>query len=102
MTRHTPGPWFVEHTRTCGLRIVHGEADPETGFRDDVPVGRKHDDITDETRANVALMADATALLDAMAAVEPYLERDEHPDMGEYNAAVDTFRGLLHTHERLR
>lgn len=35
----TPRPWFVEHTSTAGLRIVHGPADEETGFRDDVPHG---------------------------------------------------------------
>lgn len=34
--KHTPGPWMIENIIHGGPRIVHGEADAGTGFRDDV------------------------------------------------------------------
>lgn len=66
---HTPAPWFVELTRSAGLRIVHGPPDEE-GFRDDVPVGLGKVGPTHEERANITLQAAAPQLLDSLLAVE--------------------------------
>lgn len=66
---HTPGPWFVEHTATCGLRIVHGEPDAKTGFRDDVAVGPVFQPSAEEI-ANVNLIAAAPDLLAALKACD--------------------------------
>jgi hypothetical protein len=63
----TPGPWYVEHTATCGLRVVHGEAN-EDGFRDDITPGAFNP--TERGRANAALIAAAPALYEALKAVE--------------------------------
>jgi hypothetical protein len=59
----TPGPWFVEHTATCGLRVVHGEAN-DWGFRDDITPGAFNP--TEQGRANAALIAAAPALYEAL------------------------------------
>ena len=64
--RFTPGPWFVEHTALCGLRVVHGPRDG-FGLRDDVPMGREG--FSPEAHANLTLAAAAPDLLAALKAM---------------------------------
>lgn len=68
-TKWTPGPWSVENTATCGIRVVHGPADPGTGFHDDVDFGRGLIGPSDEQRANMHLIASAPDLYDALNAL---------------------------------
>jgi hypothetical protein len=90
----TPGPWSVEHTATCGLRVVHGEAD-EAGFRDDITPGAFNP--TERGKANAALIAMAptmhAALVraeDALAIAALYRPRDER-----VQAALEAVRAAL-------
>jgi hypothetical protein len=91
----TPGPWFVEHTATCGLRIVHGEAD-EHGFRDDITSGTIVP--TDEGRANAALISAAPTMHAALVKAEDALAIKASlraPEQARVQAALEAVRAAL-------
>jgi hypothetical protein len=90
----TPGPWFVEHTALCGLRIVHGEA--LDGFRDDVTPGPFHP--TEEGKANAALISASPTMHAALVQAEDALAIKASlraPEQARVQAALDAVRAAL-------
>jgi hypothetical protein len=92
----TPGPWSVEHTATCGLRVVHGEAD-EAGFRDDITPGAFNP--TERGKANAALIASSPTMHAALVQAEDALFAQavhfQNPDRARVQAALETVRAAL-------
>jgi hypothetical protein len=95
VTGFTPGPWSVEHTATCGLRVVHGEAD-EHGFRDDITPGAFNP--TERGRANAALIASAPTMYAALVQAEDALAIKASlraPEQARVQAALEAVRAAL-------
>jgi hypothetical protein len=92
----TPGPWFVENTALCGLRVVHGEAD-EHGFRDDITPGAFNP--TERGKANAALIAMAPTMHAALVQAEDALFAQavhlSNPDRARIQAALEAVRAAL-------
>jgi hypothetical protein len=96
MTGFTPGPWFVEHTALCGLRVVHGEAN-EDGFRDDITPGAFNP--TERGKANAALISAAPTMHAALVTAEDALFAQavhfQNPDRERVQAALEAVRAAL-------
>jgi len=90
-TKHTPGPWVIEHNLRFGIKIksVKGELVARPAGNNDMPNG-----------ANTVLIAAAPELLTALEAVvlagtALQMGYRDGATMGQISAAVDNARAVI-------
>ena len=77
MSKHTPGPWFIDKVNEGQWDVCH-ECDDENCWtvihQATTEIGNVEDRLTDEDKANARLISAAPELLEALLDALPYVE----------------------------
>lgn len=95
MTRHTPGPWVQDDE---SIYAPDGSAWKQVA---EIPNWRTNpgEVLTAEDNANALLIADAPAMLEALAGMlARFADHEQYDETGEDTAAIEAARALIAKH----
>ncbi len=98
MTKHTPGPWVRDD------ESIYGTGDCSWKQVAEIPGWRTNpgETLSAEDRANALLIADAPAMLEALAGMlARFADHEQYDETGEDTAAIEAARALIAKHMEL-